>query len=223
MLHRRSFLGAAIAAITDHPAQDAYQRLRAELAAERATLRRWLRWCGPRPWVQERADRLLATSVLRLTQVWLGTTWGLGRPQIERPGGRVNCGTFVGRLLADAGFVVPVFKLQQQASAVIAGAFAGPDQLRRYSRVPIDRFIASVAELGPGVSIIGLDYHVGLLVRADGNTGLRYLHSSIETGTVVDEPAATARTIRDSAYRVVGKTLGPRNLRQWLLGLPIAI
>jgi len=68
---------------------------------------------------------------------------------------------------------------------------------------------------------VGLDLHVGLLVRPAEE--LRFVHASVVTGDVADEPAARAVVLRDSAYRVVGKTLGPENLHRWLFGLPVPV
>jgi hypothetical protein len=226
MITRRSLLaGCSLSTLVRVPSApapaDAYGQARAALAATRARL--GARWRGSRdaPAFHAHCERVVAAGVLRLARFWVGTRWGLGSPQIDRPGGRVNCGTFVGRLLADAGFVLSVRALQQQASANIARTFAPPDRLRRFSGAAMAEFLDAVHEMGHGLFIIGLDYHVGLLVRP--TTELRFVHASVETGTVVDERAASARLIHDSAYRVVGKALGHHNLRQWLLGEPIAI
>jgi hypothetical protein len=127
----------------------------------------------------------------------------------------------VGRLLADAGFRVPVRLLQQQASAIIARTFAPPERLRRFSRAPLPGFLSAVQSLGPGLFIVGLDLHVGLLVRPAEE--LRFVHASVVTGAVADEPAADAVLLRDSAYRVVGKTLGTENLHRWLFGRTIPV
>jgi hypothetical protein len=202
----------------------AYRRACAELAAER--LRHLERWRSG-----ERSDAFLAgcaqrvvAGVMHLAGFWIGTRWGLGLPQIERPGdGRVNCGTFVGRLLVDAGFQVNVRALQMMASALIARTFAPPARMRRFSRVPLPDFIATVLRMQPGLFVIGLDQHVGLLVNLGGEAGLRFVHASYLTETVVDEPAAQALLIRSSRYRVVGKMLGRRNLEQWLRALPIPV
>jgi len=162
-----------------------------------------------------------AEGVRRLAAFWIGTTWGLGAPQIDRPGGRVNCGTFAGRLLADAGFEIQVRKLQRQPSALIARTFAPPERTRRFSRVPLPRLLDAIRAMGTGLYVIGLDYHVGLLVEVDHD--VRFIHASIVTGTAVDEPADTAVLIPASGLVVVGKMLGPRNLEQWLRGEPIPI
>jgi hypothetical protein len=233
-LHRRRLIASLLAgagalalapagAAGHEPVAAAYRRACDQLAAER--LRRMRRWRAG-----ERSDAFLAgcarrvvDGVLRLAAFWQGTRWGLGLPQNEWPGdGRVNCGTFVGRLLADAGFRVNVRELQRQASALIAQTFAPAERMRRFSRTPFDAFIAAVNDMGPGLFIVGLDQHVGLLARS-ATSELRFIHASVLTETVVDEPAASALLLRSSAYRVVGQMLGRRNLQQWLLARPIPV
>jgi hypothetical protein len=153
---------------------------------------------------------------------WLGTRWGLGPPQSRSPGeGKINCGTFVGTVLSDAGFVVDVDKLQRQPSQLIIASFVGAGRMRRWSNAPMDRFIADVKRMGPGLYIIGLDFHVGFLVQTERD--LRFVHASYLTRTVVDEAAASARPIADSKYRVVGKLLDRANVHDWLEGKRIRV
>lgn len=153
---------------------------------------------------------------------WLGTRWGLGAPQTRRPGeGKINCGTFVGTVLRDAGFVVDVERLQRQPSRLIIASFVGAGRMRTWSNASMERFLAGVDRMGPGLYIIGLDFHVGFLVHTGDD--LRFVHASYVTRTVVDEPAAAARPIADSKYRVVGKLLDRGNVRDWLEGNRIRV
>lgn len=164
----------------------------------------------------------IASLTHAVARHWLGTRWGLGPPQSQTPGeGKINCGTFVGTVLSDAGFVVDVGKLQRQPSQLIIASFVGARRTRRWSNASMDRFIADVKRMGPGLYVIGLDFHVGFLVQTRGD--LRFVHASYVTRTVVDEAAATARPITDSKYRVVGKLLDGRNVRDWLEGNRIRV
>jgi hypothetical protein len=200
-----------------------------EVARRRAILaRRWADASGveaDRAGRAELVDELaaeIAAAVGRLSRHWLGTPWGLGVPQSRHPGsGKINCGTFVGTILRDAGFVVDVLRLQRQPSQLIIRSFVGGDRMKRWSRAPMERFLADVKRMGPGLFIIGLDFHVGFLIQEGDD--LRFVHASYETRTVVDEPAATARPIADSGYRVVGKLLDADNVRDWLEGRRIPV
>ena len=160
-------------------------------------------------------EAALVAAVHRLARHWLGTRWGLGLPQSDTPGeGKINCGTFVGTVLEDAGFVIDVGKLQRQPAELIIDSFVGPGRKKRFSNASMNRFIAGVRSMGPGLFIIGLDFHVGFLIQTERD--LRFVHASYVTKTVVDEPAVTAVPIVTSKYRVVGKILSPDNLADWL-------
>lgn len=203
------------------PAAD-YDEDVAAIEARRRLLSR--RWASGRDRVAtaDRAAAEITAAVTGLARRWLGTAWGLGPPQSRTPGaGKINCGTFVGTLLRDAGFRVDVSKLQRQPSQLIIRSFVGRDRTRRWSNATMDRFLADVRRMGPGLFIIGLDFHVGLLVQTDRE--LRFIHASYVTRTVVDEPAALAPPIVTSKYRVVGKLLDRANLRAWLEGREIEV
>src|SRR5690349_9518277 len=101
-----------------------YRELCEEIADRRATLvRRWQRertHGSDRDALIVEARKTIEQDVLALSAEWLGTRWGLGAPQSDVPGaGQINCGTFVGTVLHDAGFVVDVRKLQRQPSQLI--------------------------------------------------------------------------------------------------------
>lgn len=164
----------------------------------------------------------LVSSLAQLADYWVGSSWGRGIPQSDTPQeGKINCGTFVGTLLRDIGFQVNIKKLQRQPSQGIIRSFVSGNRVRKLSGSSMKRFMASLKEMGPGLFIIGLHQHVGLLIQSD--TEVLYLHSSIETGKVAIEPAASAWTITSSNYRVVGKILSARNLRDWLRGNVIVV
>lgn len=170
---------------------------------------------APRKALERDIEQEIIAAFQTLTRHWLGTRWALGAPQTKTPGrGKVNCGTFVGRILRDAGFNVAVRKLQRQPSQLIIKSFVGAGRTRKFSNKPMKKFLASVREMGPGLFIIGLDFHVGFLLQTEDD--LRFIHASFETETVVDEDAATAMPITTSAYKVVGKILSPRNISSWL-------
>jgi hypothetical protein len=192
------------------------------IAAERVTLA--TRWSagGERQAVEARAAKTILRNVRTLVSHWLGTRWALGTPQATRPGqGKINCGTFVGRVLRDAGFRLPVKRLQRQPAELIIKTFVGGRRVRRFSNAPMASFLRQVRAMGPGLYIIGLDFHVGFLIHTGAE--LRFVHASYETHTVVDERAATAMPIQSSKYRVVGKLLSRRNVVDWLGGRSIQV
>lgn len=165
----------------------------------------------------------LLASFSTLSDQWMGTRWALGAPQSKVPGkdNRINCGTFVGRILNDAGFRVKVNHLQRQPAQLIIQSFVGGKRVRKFSNKKMDSFLKSVNSMGPGLYIIGLDFHVGFLLHT-GND-LRFIHASYENGRVRNERAADATPIITSKYRVVGKVLSQKNIKDWVKGKKIKV
>ena len=163
----------------------------------------------------EELERELITHMEEIFGVWYGTTWGLGAPQTKTPGeGKINCGMFVGRTLVDAGFNIDHVKLQRQPAELIIKTLAPKSHIKRWRNKSTETFIEGVQAMGPGLYIIGLDFHVGyLLVRED--LEVRFIHASYVTHTVLDEPADVAEPIVTSKYRVVGKLFTPSNLSDY--------
>lgn len=158
-----------------------------------------------------------------LFDAWEGTPWGLGRPQTETPQrGKINCGTFVGTVLRDAGFRVNHRKLQRQPAELIVKSFAARDDIRRFRNAPMSSFLDDVQAMGPGIYIIGLDYHVGFLVVEDARP-VRFVHAGLYPMRVVDELAEGAREITESRYRIVGKVLADDSIKKWIGRQRIAV
>jgi hypothetical protein len=200
----------------------AYPRTIASLTERRAAL--LVRFEQSRS-AQERDAALAEASLLlrravvgELAPHWYGTPWAFhGTTQV--PGeGSIACGYFVTTLLRDAGLDLPRVRLAQVASETMIRALVGRPAIRRYSDVPIDRFVASVREWGEGLYIVGLDIHVGFVVHDE--RGIRFLHSSyVEPHQVVEEEAGSSVILAGSRYRVLGKLTADAGLLEgWLRG-----
>ncbi len=192
------------------------------IAKRQGTLRE--QWQGRRltPKQSEALSHELIASLDTLADYWIGSSWGRGVPQSNTPHqGKTNCGTFVGTLLRDAGFVVNIKKLQRLPSQGIIRSFVRGKRVQEFAGSSMVTFLAGVRKMGPGLFIIGMDAHVGLLIQTD--TELHYMHSSSETGKVVKELAAKAWTIESSRYRIVGKILSRQNMQDWLRGRRIKV
>jgi hypothetical protein len=196
-----------------------YQHSKRLIARRRERLRE--RWKDARD--VRAVESEIIRAVERLAGHWMGTPWGLGAPQSDTPGkGKINCGTFVGTVLRDAGFVVNVRKLQRQPSQLIIRSFVDKKRMKKFSNASMARFLKETRAMGPGLYIIGLDFHVGfLLVKQD--LEVRFVHASYETGVVVNEAAASATPITTSGYRVIGKLLTRGNIDDWLRGRRIQV
>jgi hypothetical protein len=200
--------------------QAEYAAIRAEIRSEQAGLQ--ARWQAAedeamRAAVIEAARmRVFHVIVHQLIPAWEGTPWDFwGTTQV--PGqGQIACGYYVSTLLEHAGFEVERVKLAQQASEKIIKTFTEEEQIWRTSDATVERSLRPVVESGAGIYIVGLDYHVGLLVN-DGEQ-IRFCDSSyINPSAVLCQDPAEAFSY-SSRYRVIGKLLDDDMLVAWLEG-----
>ncbi len=154
-----------------------------------------------------------------LIPAWKGTTWEFWGTT-ETPGvGTIACGYYVSTILRDAGFEVERVKLAQQASERIILTLTSEDRVWRTSDASVERSLRPLQEHGDGLYMVGLDYHVGLLVRQDGETmfcDASYLNPS----AVVCQPPGDAFSY-GSRYRVIGQLLTDPMMQAWLEGSPL--
>ncbi|MCB1049349.1 MAG: hypothetical protein H6510_02995 [Acidobacteria bacterium] len=152
----------------------------------------------------------------QILPAWCGTAWGFYGTSHWPQQGEIACGVFVVRTLQHAGFVIPDRMAAQPAENIIKNLVsAGP--IQRFSRAPLDRVLEWVAAQGDGLYLVGLDCHVGFLIRFEGKTV--FCHANYyPPQKVVMEPADGPSPLRDSQYRVIGKLLDDEMMRHWLEG-----
>lgn len=202
-----------------------YAALRRDIAAERRDLiRGYGQQRGPlRGQALAALEQKLLSRMDQLFVAWIGTPWGLGMPQTSHPRrGKINCGAFVAMTLKHAGFNLPVWKFQRQAASHAIQSIAPKRAIRYFRRRPMSEFLDTVRAMGPGLFVIGLDFHIGFLRL--GPRGMRFIHASyLPPHRVIDEPARSAIPIVTSKHRVVGKILQPGMLRAWISGQSIKV
>ncbi len=205
-------------------AQTAYDSHRQELEQRRCELARRLASAGnaaARAEVLASAREVL-TKALRddIVSAWIGTPWDFYGTS-EQPGrGAIACGYFVTTVLRDAGFRLQRASLAQQAAENIIRSLVPAGSIWRFSDPPLSRVLDLVDMRGDGVFVVGLDYHVGLLLRRAGVT--EFCHSSVlPPGYVVCAKPKEDLALR-SRYYVVGELLNDRTLTAWLEGRAFA-
>lgn len=152
----------------------------------------------------------------RLMPHWYGTAWDFNGTTRTPGKGAIACGYFVSTVLQDAGFRVERYRLAQQASENIIRSLTITSKPRRYSRVPMKRFIGDIRKWGKGIYVVGLDLHVGFIVH-DGSE-IYFIHSTYVPPTkVIKEVARDSEILAASQYRVLAKLSGDRGLMQkWM-------
>lgn len=149
-----------------------------------------------------------------LFPAWEGTPWAFYGTTEEPGTGEIACGYFVSTTLRDAGFRVERVRLAQQPAENIIKTLVPAAQIRRYRSGEVSKVVAGVMDDGPGVYLVGLDYHVGYLWN-DGAT-VRMCHSSWigEAGVMCEDAAASGAMV--SGYHVVGKLMSDDMVERWL-------
>jgi len=152
---------------------------------------------------------------------WEGTPWGFYGQSWEPRQGSIACGYFVTTALHDAGLRLPRTLLAKQAATVIIRNLTTEAHMHRYRGMSQADFVQQMRQLGPGLYVLGLDYHVGFLRVREGGA-VQMVHSSYTgAGGVVREAADSSASL-ESAARVVGKISDdPALLRAGLLGTPL--
>ena len=166
------------------------------------------------------ARALLGETIAQdLTEHWLGTPWDFNGVS-QTPGqGQIACGYFVSTILRDAGFDVERVRLAQQASGNIIRSLTTAENVVRMVGRPFDEFLNTLKSGGPGIYVIGLDFHVGFIAQ-DANGGAVFIHS--DGGSyrrVVAEPVESAAALRRSRWREFANISADEGLLEnWLRG-----
>lgn len=203
---------------------EAYEALKQRINEDgRRLRRRFVASPGARSRRYAALEAELLHRVDRLFASWIGSRWGLGLPQSTVPDkGKTNCGVFVAVVLRDAGFRLPIWKFNRQVAYHGIKSLAPRSKIRYLHGTSMKTFTERVRAMGPGLYVIGLDFHIGFL-RVKPNGDVRFVHGSYITHRVMDEPAQSAVPIVQSRYRMVGKILQPALLRAWLKRRPIKV
>ncbi|RTQ48868.1 hypothetical protein EJV47_14825 [Hymenobacter gummosus] len=178
---------------------------------------------GRRACLAEARTLLLTALDSTIFPAWEGTPWAFYGQSWEPRRGTIACGYFVTTTLHDAGLKLQRSLLAKQASEVIIKNLTAEANIHRYRDLSQADFVRAVQQLGPGLYVLGLDYHAGFLRVREGGA-VQMIHSSyLGTAAVTLEAADSAEAL-DSKYRVVGKvSADDALLRAWLLGQPLAV
>jgi len=189
-----------------------YDTVRAYLEADRQVLASF-------PRAEARAlarRRLLEAFRDELVPFWLGTPWDF-YGTTQTPGeGHIACGYFVSTVLQHSGLRVERVRMAQQASEYILKTFSGERDLKRFRSRPAAEVVDWVRDRDDGLYIVGLDYHVGVLVKQGDH--VEFCHSAYSGVTAVDcaDPLTDPGFV--SRYRVVGPVLTDTVVDAWLDG-----
>ena len=155
---------------------------------------------------------------------WESTPWSFyGQSWLPRQGS-VACGYFVTTALFDTGLRLQRSLLARQGSERLIKNLVAEKNISRYRRISQPNFVKQVRGLGPGLYLVGLDFHVAFLRVSEGGA-VQMVHASwIQPKPRVVREAADSSPALASKYRVVGKlSADDALLKAWLLNQPLAV
>ena len=204
----------------DDAALASYRSAQRQLDVRRAELAVRLRRAkrsADREGILREASDLANRSLVELTDSWIGTRWDFYGKSEEPGRGAIACGYFVSTLLRDLGLHVERVRLAQQASEYIVKTLSPPSRIWRFRTGSVRAVLEKVRAQPERWFVVGLDFHVGLLLRTDDGEILMCHSSYLEPQHAVCEDAETAAAMQ-SNYHVVGALFTPGLVEAWLAG-----
>ncbi len=132
---------------------------------------------------------------------WLGTKWDFNGYTEKPRDGEIACGYFVSTTLRDVGFKLNRFRLAQKAAADIIKDLCRTKNIGRFTTLnQVKGYLDNTDD--QDVLIIGLDYHVGFIVKMNG---VHYFaHSNFYDEKVVIEPINESKALIHTYNYVIG-------------------
>jgi len=143
---------------------------------------------------------------------WMQTPWDFNGHTDTPRKGEIACGYFVTTTLRDMGVRLQRYKLAQQAASVIVEKLCEPNSMKRYASLQkLNDYLKARSE--QEIYILGLDYHVGFVVRKGEE--VFFVHSDYIGRTGVKrEKLNASQAIRTSQSYVIGSLTANKNLMQ---------
>lgn len=146
---------------------------------------------------------------------WYGTTWDFNGHTKTPRNGEVACGYFVSTTIKDIGVQLNRYTLAQKAAADIVNELCNEHTINRYDN--LDKLKSYLSEVENNeVFILGLDYHVGFVVKRDGKN--YFIHSNyISREGVIKEDLESSTAIHSSNIYMIGNlTQNDKLILDWL-------
>ena len=150
---------------------------------------------------------------------WYGTPWDFNGHVYYPHEGKIACGYFVSTTLKHIGFPLNRYRVAQQDATTIIKLLAS--DIRRFQS--LSDLLQYISQFRNEIFIVGLDNHVGFLVRDEEESW--FVHASYgNPAEVVKENAAKSRILSWSSAYILGSLLTDDHLRKyWLEQQPIVV
>lgn len=145
---------------------------------------------------------------------WYDTEWDFNGTTQEPRKGKIACGYFVTTTLKHLGLNIDRVHLAQQAASYIIDEICDKSSIKVFTNAHYKNLKEYVSKYSGNIFIVGLDNHVGFIVREKNE--LYFVHASgISPYKVVKEKCEDASLLVYSKYHMVGHL----NFGHWAKGL----
>lgn len=147
---------------------------------------------------------------------WYGTKWSFeGHTEIPKSG-NIACGYFVSTTLRDAGFKLNRFKLAQLNPLEEAKSISCGETITTIKNSSLTELKKHFLTLKDGIYFIGLDFHVGYILKEKQNVYI--IHSNyINKQGVVKENIEKSKAASSTTYYIVPISTNQKLLKKWIL------
>lgn len=170
------------------------------------------------------AKNVLAEQLVNvIIPFWYGTKWSFDGYTSTPTEGEIACGYFVSTTLKDVGFNVNRYKLAQQRPDLEAKSIQLSDNIKTINNMLVkDLKNYFLKNKKNGVYFVGLDFHVGYLLKTQNE--LFFIHSNyINNAGVVIEIAENSRAFSSNVYYIADITNNNQLIAKWLLNETIKV
>jgi hypothetical protein len=147
---------------------------------------------------------------------WYGTKWSFeGHTEIPKSG-NIACGYFVSTTLRDAGFKLNRYKLAQLNPLEEAKIMSCGETITTIKNSSLTELKKHFLTLKDGIYFIGLDFHVGYILKEQQNVYI--IHSNyINKQGVVKENIEKSKAASSSTYYIVPISNNQKLIKKWIL------
>lgn len=167
--------------------------------------------------LKEAGKDLEGLLVQGLFPYWYGTPWDFNGISNVPGEGQIACGYFVSTTLKHVGFSLNRYKVAQQSSKRACEIFARGQKVLKISPADVEALKLKLENLEPGLYCVGLDYHVGFLLKRKDR--YFFIHSTyFGADGVVIEPIETSMAFYSLTYYLSPITTNKALVRDWVEG-----
>lgn len=147
---------------------------------------------------------------------WLNTEWDFNGTTETPREGAIACGYFVTTVLRHAGFKMDKYYLARQSSSKLIHTLCQAESIIKIRDNNFEALLQYFEQQAEGIYIVGLDKHVGFVIKSGGETHFIHSRQPRHIG-VVKEKAQESSTLQGSSIYVVGNLLeNPCLMHNWL-------